>query len=658
MMFDHKLHSDTTGIHQRSASMLADAAVPPDPAPAPIAGDNGQGNPSRDGLTSIVIVTHNQLAHTRRCLDSVARLTPEPHEVIVVDNSSTDGTRAYLESLPGVRVILNSGNRGFPAAANQGILAANGEDILLLNNDTIVTAGWLGRLRAALSSDDAVGLVGPVSNNVSGGQQVPAIYSNESELAAFARERGRLHAGEAQRTDRLVGFCLLFRRAVVERVGLLDERFGMGNFEDDDFCRRARAAGFRALIVRDAFVHHVGSATFRGEGIDLAQVLSRNRRLYEEKWLRLSCCMIVRDNEGTIRPCLESIRPWVDEIVVVDTGSQDRTPEICAELGARMLHWKWRDDFAAARNVSFDHARGDWLFWMDSDDVISPDCGRRLRELADGEHAEDLLGYVMQVHCPGRDAHDVTVVDHVKLVRNRPDLRFEFRIHEQILPAIRRAGGEVAFTDIFVVHSGADQSEAGRRRKRERDFRLLDRELRDRPDHPFVLFNLGMTHVDAGQHAAAVACLVRCTEVSRPGESHLRKAYALLIGALSQLDRHDEAEEWSRRGRRLFPDDKELLFREAILHQRAGRLVEAERSYLRLLQEQGSRCFASVDAGIAGYKARHNLAVVYEEQGRLAEAADQWRRIIAQHPAYRAARQGLTSNLLRQAKWDQCGMRN
>jgi hypothetical protein len=90
----------------------------------------------------------------------------------------------------------------------------------------------------------------------------------------------------------------------------------------------------------------------------------------------------------------------------------------------------------------------------------------------------------------------------MKLFRNRPDLRFDHRTHEQILPAIRAAGGEVAWTDLYVVHSGSDQSPAGQAKKFERDFRILDPELGERPEHPFTLFNLGMTHCHASHVAA------------------------------------------------------------------------------------------------------------------------------------------------------------
>src|SRR5437867_11288607 len=95
----------------------------------------------------------------------------------------------------------------------------------------------------------------------------------------------------------------------------------------------------------------------------------------------LSLCMIARDNERTIRAALESIRPWVDEMVVVDTGSTDRTPEIAASLGARVFHFPWCDDFSAARNESIRHALGQLIFWMDTDDTMDPENGAKLQAL-------------------------------------------------------------------------------------------------------------------------------------------------------------------------------------------------------------------------------------------------------------------------------------
>jgi len=349
--------------------------------------------------------------------------------------------------------------------------------------------------------------------------------------------------------------------------------------------------------------------------------------------------MICRDNEDTLRPCLESIRPWVDEMVVVDTGSTDATPRIAEELGARLFHFPWCDDFAAARNESLRHAHGEWLFWMDSDDTIPPECGRKLRTLANGQHAPTTLGYVMKVHCPGERDGDLTVVDHVKMFRNHPQIRFEFRLHEQVLMSIRRLGGEVGWTDAFVVHSGADRSNEGRKRKYERDLRILADELNTHPDHPFVLFNLGMTYADMDDHQPAVEYLQKCVNVSGVDESHVRKAYALLVASLDKLRRLDSAYESCLRGLALFPDDVELLFRRGILAHSMGRHVEAEEAYLSAIQSQSSEYFASVDPAVASYKARHNLALVYRDMGRPDLAEVQLRNAIGQQPDFAPSNQ-------------------
>ena len=439
------------------------------------------------GLTSIVILTRNQLPYTKACLESIRFRTDEPYELIVVDNASSDGTVDYLRAQADVKLIENAQNRGFPAGCNQGIRAANGEQVLLLNNDVIVTTGWLARMLEALHRQPRIGLVGPCSNNVSGPQQVAAGYEELCDLDGFAWQWGQRDSSLARDTDRLVGFCLLVRRAVVDDIGLLDERFGLGNFEDDDFCRRAIQAGWRAVNARDAYVHHFGHRSFLASGVDLDALLQRNQQLYRDKWvqspvsaaprrqrfplrrprparrlslslshkgglllvrdsIQLSLCMIVRDNEAFIEASLASIQPWVDEMVVVDTGSKDRTAKLAERLGARVFHFPWCDDFSAARNESLRRACGQWIFWMDSDDTIDQENGRQLRQLAEADADPSILGYVVQVHCPchGDDGCDVTVVDHVKLFRNRPDLRFEGRIHEQIIPAIlrgRRPGG-------------------------------------------------------------------------------------------------------------------------------------------------------------------------------------------------------------------------
>lgn len=245
--------------------------------------------PAGHKLASIIILTHNGLEHTEKCLASIDALTPEPHELIIVDNASTDGTldflRDYMASHANVRVIANLANRGFAAGNNQGLVLARGDYVLLLNNDTIVTQGWLRRMVAVLERHPEVGIIGPMSNYVSGPQLVrDASYTTPEELARFSARWAAAHAGQSVPITRVVGFCLLARKQVIERIGGLDEQFGSGNFEDDDFCIRAAQVGYAARIAQDVFIHHTGSQTFKAAGIDYRESLLRNWGLFKTKW--------------------------------------------------------------------------------------------------------------------------------------------------------------------------------------------------------------------------------------------------------------------------------------------------------------------------------------------------------------------------------------
>ena len=244
-------------------------------------------------LTSIIILTYNQLEYTRGCLSSIVEHTPQNHHVILVDNGSTDGTVEFLktfeETHPNISVILNRENRGFAAGNNQGIERATGDFILLLNNDVVVTEGWLERMLACMHRNPDVGIVGPTSNFVSGPQLVPnATYGEDLEkMKDLAAAIGRDNNEKTSPVLRLVGFCLLIRKEVLELTGGLDENFGSGNYEDDDLCLRSHIAGSQHVIAHDVFVHHFGSVSFSGNAISYNDSMENNRILFERKWKHL-----------------------------------------------------------------------------------------------------------------------------------------------------------------------------------------------------------------------------------------------------------------------------------------------------------------------------------------------------------------------------------
>ena len=338
---------------------------------------------------------------------------------------------------------------------------------------------------------------------------------------------------------------------------------------------------------------------------------------------------------------------------MVDTGSVDETPRIVESFGAKLYHFPWCDDFSAARNESLRHAKGDWLFWMDSDDTIPAECGHGLRQLVENQNDPSIAAYVMQVHCLGpwrksRPRGSVKVVDHVKLFRNLPELRFDGRMHEQILAAISRINGRVNWTDLYVVHSGSDQSPAGQARKLERDMRLLLLELAERPEHPFTLFNLGMTQLHLHRPGDAAEYLRRSLARSAPRESHVKKAFALLAMAEMKQRRHEEALAACRQGLKFQPHDVELRFREAGALQELGRLAEARDAYVALLEDgaSGEFQFSSVNLAMKGYLARQNLAVLLKAMGDLPGAERQWRAVVREAPRYRLAWRELGETLV------------
>jgi glycosyltransferase involved in cell wall biosynthesis len=153
---------------------------------------------------------------------------------------------------------------------------------------------------------------------------------------------------------------------------------------------------------------------------------------------------------------LESVHGLFDEIVLVDTGSTDRTREIAQEFGARVFDFVWVDDFAAARNAALARATGDFAFWLDADDVIDQPQRERLERLVAGLSPAAQAAYVLKCSCdPGPNGDGgQTVVDHIRLFPIREEVKWTFRVREQILPALRRADVPVKWTDIVIRHTG------------------------------------------------------------------------------------------------------------------------------------------------------------------------------------------------------------
>ncbi|MEM7517024.1 MAG: glycosyltransferase family 2 protein, partial [Planctomycetota bacterium] len=243
--------------------------------------------PRKNRLTTILVVTHDALDQTRRCLEALRACSEQEHpmEIIFVDNGSTDGTVEFLREQDDVQLICNVENLGAPRARNQALELANGEHIVFMDNDVMVTPGWLGRLLFHAEVDGQSGCVGCLSDRAGQNQQIayPADSSDPGDLAAYAGKVSEKNHRRYRNQGLMTSFLLMVRREVVDAIGGFDERFSPWGFEDDDFSLRAHLTGFRNRVALDVFVRHepYRGAKKKAKHDDLLQ---RNWKRFAKKW--------------------------------------------------------------------------------------------------------------------------------------------------------------------------------------------------------------------------------------------------------------------------------------------------------------------------------------------------------------------------------------
>ncbi len=267
---------------------------------------------------SVIIPCYNGMDLTRACVASLVSQTgAHDLEILLVDNGSTDGTHRLDTMHASVRVLRQPRNLGFAGGVNAGIRAARHPLLLVLNNDTQAAPNLLDELWRGLDSDPRIGAIAPVSNHVKGPAMLPVgnLGRDPAARTELAHELATAATAAIQDVDTLAGLCLLLRRTTLDAVGLFDERFGHGNFEDDDLCLRLRLHGYRLVIARRAFLHHEGHATFRAMGLELAEQIQQRRAQFVNKWQhdpagRATIAAMYGDLAGAAAAATEAQQCW------------------------------------------------------------------------------------------------------------------------------------------------------------------------------------------------------------------------------------------------------------------------------------------------------------------------------------------------------------
>jgi len=365
---------------------------------------------------SIIIPAFNQLSYCRLCVQSIFKNTDIPYNLHLIDNGSSDGVGQYFDTLkaPNVFVYHTGKNLGFSGGNNVALKNIRSGHVLLLNSDTIVPPNWLSRMLNILEVDETIGMLAPMSNYAPGVQQIENLnFNNDDEMYSFAEKLFSDYGNQHYDVPRVIGFCCLIRDKAFQQIGLLDERFGIGTFEDDDYNKRIISAGYRLCLSKGCFVFHYGSKTFTGMGIvgsTYKQLIQKNSKLFREKWekelpnntpakienisippegilksenIKKVSVIIPCYNYGSfLRECVQSVLdqtyPEI-EIVVVDDHSNIATEKIVSSLSKisskiRVFFNKKNMGRSYSRNFAIKQTNGFYILPLDADDKLHPRC--------------------------------------------------------------------------------------------------------------------------------------------------------------------------------------------------------------------------------------------------------------------------------------------
>jgi len=341
---------------------------------------------------SIIIPTVNGLQLLSESLPRVFEHTQD-FEVIIVDNASDDGTEGYINELlhkhDNITYIRLEENKGFGAACNYGIKNATGEFIVLLNNDALVTPNWLSQMFTAMrrytkQSGKRIGLVGPATNYAGGRQNVPGVKYELTRLDQFSAEFHRKYLTQLDEAGFLSGFCLMIKRAVIDDVGLLEEGFFPGGYEDNDYLLRANEKGWYGMIDGSTFVHHHGSKTFRRPEFAKAEGGLSPRNKFLDKWVsrnegtkKLVGMYRVKGPDEYFAQSLEKASTFCDEIVVLidNPDENDKSEEIAKRFLKVTRIEKTNREFDERRDrnqlvIMAEESGADWAISIDDDEVF------------------------------------------------------------------------------------------------------------------------------------------------------------------------------------------------------------------------------------------------------------------------------------------------
>lgn len=253
----------------------------------------------------------------------------------------------------------------------------------------------------------------------------------------------------------------------------------------------------------------------------------------------ITLALIARNEEAHIERCLKSASGLAAELIVVDTGSTDRTKDIALSCGARVLDFPWIDDFSAARNQALEAAHGRWILVLDADEYLPPSSVEAIRALTSSENAADRAYHLVNKSSTDEGRTGVSGLI-VRLFPNDPRVRYEWPVHEQVVTSLQRANIPIENTGIEIIHTGYSSPEVNAA-KQERNLRILEKMTTQHEEaHPMAWFLKGGALFDLDRTEEALAAYRQCADMTHSSDGVHEAALVRQASCLACLKRFDE----------------------------------------------------------------------------------------------------------------------
>ena len=287
----------------------------------------------------------------------------------------------------------------------------------------------------------------------------------------------------------------------------------------------------------------------------------------------ISLCIIAKNEEQNIERCIKSAKPYVDQIVVVDTGSSDFTVEVAERLGAEVYDHLWQEDFAQARNKSLEKATGHWILFLDCDEELDPLTAPKLKKIVQNEKYN---GYWVKIinmfnNRPG------TSFQGFRLFRNDPRHRFECPIHEQILPSvIRNSSPEtIGHSTITIYHHGYENDETTYKNKIERNLKILHKAMKDYGQTGFLPFYIAVEHQKMGEYQRALEFYQQSLQKTDLKESYAPAMIRSMVHCYTALGQYQQGLDLANKFLNIYPGYTDLVYLKGIIYQQMGKISDA-----------------------------------------------------------------------------------